>query len=409
MHVAILNTRVRILSFPKENLPIWSHDIINLLYRPPRSGYRQEEPFFSLTQNSIEWCLVASTQAFADGFHIPRQARFPRGSGRPYSLTRDMYYVVQVVDNDETEQTNRPIVEMSADFSDAGITIMYISTYQTDFMLIKQRDLREAVTIWLRNAYNVTGLEELQPWNDDVEILRNGQVPHPTDRVIGTREGMDGPADQLEGPALDEQVSAEISFDHEPTEPPVVEPPPPPPLPAPQPASLSIMDFRVRQVSPPYHRRYDWIYSFMSALFFPRTMGLRPHLVRFMSYVAAGEEISLTAPHDFLACLDPEYNDPDSRPQYFRLFEILYRNNLSRSGLVYDMSRRMADADIDLMYVSTYHTACLMVPERDFVTARGILDSHQHIQSTPDASDSGDEGDDDDCLSQPPTGPIRRV
>ncbi|KAJ1983851.1 hypothetical protein H4R33_004594 [Dimargaris cristalligena] len=382
MRIAILNTRVRILSIPKVYLPLWTHDLIRLMYSPNRTTLVPSEPFFYLTENSVEWCVVASIEAFEAGFTIPRQARLQNIPGKTHSLTRDVYYVVQVENDDENTDSGRPILEMTAAFAGANITIMYISTYQTDFMLIKQTDFQKAHDIWLESDYDIVGLNELAPWLHDLPPPR---MPRTTsiNQDLPVASGFANLAiSEVEGGPR-EGLSTVPSFEQSRAATP------------PQPARLVMTDFRVRQMGLSYSRRREWIYNLIHALFLPETMGLSSRESRFISYVVADEEISLIAPPHIINCLGSDHIRHHSQITYHRLFEIFYRNNLSRSGLVYDVSELMNEADIELMYITTYHTACIVVRESDFAAARVILDSHEHVQNTDDGGDSSDEYADD--------------
>ncbi|KAJ1979217.1 hypothetical protein H4R34_002913 [Dimargaris verticillata] len=403
MHISFINTRVRILSFPKETLPLWTHDIMRLMYTPASSKSTvKPEPFLCITENSVEYCVIASVAAFEKGFSCPRQVRFPNTSGRYYSLTHDVYYVVQVESEDEQEYQSRTILEMSAAFARAKIAIMYISTYQTDILLVKECDLRDAVCLWFEADYHVSGLNLVEPWKytplNTKTPAFTSEAPSPSAAPVPEvePEAVEPPAAGLAfGPAATEHPgidSDDVVVSGKPES--VVDLPSGPLVPA----QLRIMDFRVRQVGLPISHKPEWLPLLFHILFFPEMLGLARSTDRFISFVAANHEVSFVGPQNVIEVLRRTGIDASPQPRYYRLFQILYRKNLKRSGLVYDMSEEMNKANIELMYVTTYHTACIMVDEENFGVTQNILHSHQHFSSTSEGNDDSNDSEADSAL-----------
>ncbi|KAJ1971635.1 hypothetical protein H4R35_005146 [Dimargaris xerosporica] len=395
MHISFINTRVRILSFPKETLPLWTHDIMRLMYTPASSKSTiKPEPFLCITENSVEYCVIASVGAFEKGFACPRKVRFPNTTGRYYSLTRDVYYVVQVESEDEQE--------MSAAFARAKIAIMYISTYQTDILLVKECDLRDAVCLWFESNYHVSGLNLVEPWKytplSSKSPAFTSETPFLPESLVPEVEPEDDDP-PIAGLALDPEATEHPNSDNddvvEPGKPESVVGLTPGPL---VPAQLHIMDFRVRQVGLPISHKPEWLPLLFHILFFPEMLGLTCSTDRFISFVAANHEVSFVGPQNIIEVLRRTGIDASPQPRYYRLFQILYRKNLKRSGLVYDMSEEMNKANIELMYVTTYHTACIMVDEENFGVAQNILHSHQHFSSTSEGNDDSNESEADSAL-----------
>ncbi|KAJ1964823.1 hypothetical protein IWQ62_002825 [Dispira parvispora] len=395
MHVALLNTRVRILSFPKALLPIWSHDIQRLM-QPPTSprNHVTPEPFFAFTENSVECCIVASAAAFDQGFAVPKKARFPHLPGKPYMLTRDIYYVMQVQTDDEDDYGNRPLLEMSENMANAEIPIMYISTFQTDFLLLKQRDLNKAYQIWTQLNYTVYGLDILALWDDPEP------PPMPSQSQAIPQAVSSGDANCTDGynVALTTDVHPQASQQDtslpDPASPTdsslVLGDKVQPDGSSSSPLTLDVIEHHVRQIDFTYQRRNEWLQTLIFALLYPDLVGMALGMQRFVSYVAAEDEVSLTANPCLLKSFGRDHVNSSMESNLYQLFEIHYRNTLRRVGLVFDLAQRIDQRHLELMYITTYHTACLMVKDQCVDIAREIVGSYALLPDNVD-DDNSDE------------------
>ena len=95
---------------PNEALPVWAR------------GAR----FLSVTRTADELSIVCEEEAVPDGVHAERNRRLMQIEGRlAFTLTG-------------------VLASVAAPLAKAGISIFAVSTYDTDYLLVSDKDLREA-------------------------------------------------------------------------------------------------------------------------------------------------------------------------------------------------------------------------------------------------------------------------
>ncbi|KAJ1651860.1 hypothetical protein IWQ61_007675 [Dispira simplex] len=299
---------------------------------------------------------------------------------------------MQVQTDDEDDYDNRPLLEMSENMANAEIPIMYISTFQTDFLLLKQRDLNKAYQIWTELKYTVYGLDILAPWDDpdpppmyprnhaNPELVPREDMNHPDNRdailtadVHPETSQQDKALPNTASPADNSSVLGdEVQPDGS----------------SPSSSMLDVIEHHVRQLDFTYQRRNEWLQTLIFALFYPDLVGMAPGMQRFVSYVAADDEVSLTANPSLLKPFGRDHVNSSMESNLYQLFEIHYRNTLRRVGLVFDLAERIDQRNLELMYITTYHTACLMVKDQCGDIAREIVGSYALLPDNIDDENS---------------------
>lgn len=149
--ITLLETPLFLISVPRDELNKYMQPIVGcILFNPRRE-------FFSLTGNSIEWSVVANKET-ADAFLTLDPAcavcKFPLQA-----------YQVDI----PVDSINR-IDRLSRVLSAAHISIFYLSTYQTDFVFVKQRHTKRVLETLKSNGFEVDCAIDL---DIDDNLLRN--------------------------------------------------------------------------------------------------------------------------------------------------------------------------------------------------------------------------------------------
>ncbi|KXS13208.1 hypothetical protein M427DRAFT_136786 [Gonapodya prolifera JEL478] len=150
MSVSILPNRLQILTCPKSSLRCIAHAVIrNLLF--PRS----RENFFSYTENALEVSIIADVSTVKEDFP-------PSGSPLCPGLViaEDPFRALEI-EYDYDESSGQRINELSAPLARAGISIFYLSTYQTDFVFVKERRLAYVISTLQKEDFVFVDLDTL--------------------------------------------------------------------------------------------------------------------------------------------------------------------------------------------------------------------------------------------------------
>ncbi|KAF9427699.1 GATS protein-like 3 [Entomortierella beljakovae] len=98
-------------------------------------GHR--DTLFSLTQNALEMAIVADVNVITDDFLSLNLEGM--------MVTEDIFYAFMVDDPDGINNSGCRINELSALLSRSGISIFYVSTRITDFILVKEKRLKSVL------------------------------------------------------------------------------------------------------------------------------------------------------------------------------------------------------------------------------------------------------------------------
>lgn len=111
--------KLSLLSFKRSDLKLMMHSIIQSLYFTADPYH-----FYTLTENQVECTIITSHAS-----HYP-----------PEASKNEVFYRALMIDNDHSNP--QLISQISAPLAKAGISIFYLSTYQTDYLFVKERRLK---------------------------------------------------------------------------------------------------------------------------------------------------------------------------------------------------------------------------------------------------------------------------
>ncbi|KAG0205153.1 hypothetical protein BGX33_008053 [Mortierella sp. NVP41] len=127
MTVSLLSDRLCLLRFPRDELEACSHSILkHIVFRAYRRT--RDEPLFSYIDNSLEISIFGDYQAISRDF--------PKDLCPGLEISKHVYRALQV-DNDDAFNSSR-ICTIVEPLAKAGVSIFYMSTYQTDLLFVQE-------------------------------------------------------------------------------------------------------------------------------------------------------------------------------------------------------------------------------------------------------------------------------
>ncbi|KAJ6538568.1 hypothetical protein DFH09DRAFT_1177246 [Mycena vulgaris] len=140
-----LPTAVSIVSIPRARLDALSHPVLRALLHPAPA-------FLSITCNALELSLFAEPESLTAFDAIARADRASTSSSpdlEPVEISHDRWSVLQIDSHsDQLDNAGARVNELSAPLAAAGISILYQSSYMSDFIFVKERRLAEAMSLF---------------------------------------------------------------------------------------------------------------------------------------------------------------------------------------------------------------------------------------------------------------------
>ncbi|CEG75530.1 hypothetical protein RMATCC62417_10556 [Rhizopus microsporus] len=196
-----------------------------------------------------------------------------------------------------------------------------MSTYQTDYVLVKERRLRQAI-----------------------ELL--GQLGYQFDQ------------DSLESYLGDSPPSSSHTSQEDLKE---------------EDFEKSVLTDELQCVGLNPHLRSEWAMTVLKILSYPELITPDGDSRRFFSYTASNEGISLIANQAILDLFSEADIFQDEESPRYRVIQVnLAGSNLDRCGIVWSISRPLA-AHMNLLYLSTFKSANVLVSSDDLPRAEEIL------------------------------------
>ncbi|KIJ69959.1 hypothetical protein HYDPIDRAFT_104631 [Hydnomerulius pinastri MD-312] len=154
--ITLLPVSLSLVHIPRSRLPQLSHPILRQILQP-------NPTFLNVTCNEIELSLFAEHHVLEDFESIARRdrqrqrSRSGSGSSRKRTVLSDddrveMSYekwnVLQIDSHsDQLDNSGARVHELSAPLAAAGISILYHSSYMSDFIFVKETRLREVMVL----------------------------------------------------------------------------------------------------------------------------------------------------------------------------------------------------------------------------------------------------------------------
>ncbi|KAH0587850.1 hypothetical protein H2248_006605 [Termitomyces sp. 'cryptogamus'] len=161
--ISLLPSSLSLVHIPRSRLPHLSHPILRQVLRP-------DPTFLNITCNEFELSLFADESVLEDFEPIARKdrlkqrARHSSNSGRvsrsreiePVEVSYERWCVLQVDShNDQLDTSGARVNEVSAPLAAAGISILYQSSYMSDFILVKESRLQETMSLLAEAGFEI--------------------------------------------------------------------------------------------------------------------------------------------------------------------------------------------------------------------------------------------------------------
>ncbi|KAI9486935.1 MAG: hypothetical protein EXX96DRAFT_614734 [Benjaminiella poitrasii] len=310
--IFVLSPRVKVLHFPSSFLIHVTHAIVKLLLF---SDTNADDYFFSFTENAYGISIVANQHVIEEDFLPALRQTNCSDLGVPESVFR----VLQVDDEGGQELSGKRISEISEPLADGRFSILYISTYQTDFVLVNESKLSKAINTLRRHGFEVEEEED------------------------NTSRNLDSPIDE------DEEDLNSSSGTTSPTDPTHFL------------LDTNVLENELQCVGLNRYYHSNWIHTIIKILCYPELIHHDDISYKYYTRIIATFEET-----------DSIMKEEDGST--LRIIQVHFSgSNIERCGIVRHISKPLAvDAHINMLYLSTFMTANIIVSAEDLERAVDI-------------------------------------
>lgn len=170
--ITLLPVSLSLVHIPRARLPHLTHPVLRQILQP-------NPIFLNVTCNEIELTLFAEHRNLADLERVARQDRQRQrsrsGSGssrkRPslsdddrVEITCERWNVLQIDSHsDQMDNSGARVHELSAPLAAAGISILYQSSYMSDFIFVKQSRLHQVIALLTTAGFDLYSSDGAEP------------------------------------------------------------------------------------------------------------------------------------------------------------------------------------------------------------------------------------------------------
>ncbi|KAL0089603.1 hypothetical protein J3Q64DRAFT_1729410 [Phycomyces blakesleeanus] len=340
--ITILPTKVKLLHFPRSHLPHATHAIVKQLFF---KQVNDPDHFFSFTENAYEISIVAD-KATIDNDFMPVLLET---QCQDMGTSPDTFRVLQVDGEGGQDSSGRRISDLSGPLAQGKFSIFYMSTYQTDFVLIKERRLRRAVSLLQEHGFDIDD-ENIENSDTTTQHTQEPQL-----KSLRSHNGSDAAVSISVDPRISNIYPRDLF-------------------------ESCVLEDELRCVGLNPHYRSQYINTVLKIICYPEMIlkNYNNEETRFFSYTASSDGISLVADRRILELFsdDQIFQDEDTGSS-FRVIQVnLAGSNLDRCGIVRSISHPLVtEAQINLLYLSTFKSANILVSADELEKAEKILAS----------------------------------
>jgi len=310
MHLTTLPILLRLVKLKnKQDLPLYMHPISSQVLQP-------QDDFFSFTITTHEVSLIVTEE---------RLKKFPKEG---LEMSPVIYKPLQI-DDIGIEQSGQRINQLSECLALAGISIFYLTTYQTDFILVKESTVPEALAA-LKSRFHVDSFTA-----DSLSIDLSQTKPI--------------------DPSLLSQPKPELSF------------------------NLHVYEKKLQIAGVNYDLLPLTAGVFLKTVFFEE--------VEFFSFTISPDGISIIVNKDAMELFPPNALNLGFFESYLRLVGVdLQEFTLEQHGIVNSLSRPLVEGKLNILLISTFATANTLLEEDDLEKGLEILKTQNVIKSISNES-----------------------
>ncbi|KAF9967215.1 GATS protein-like 3 [Mortierella alpina] len=365
MIIDILPFRLQLASLQKSDIPRCTHQLMKLVLFP--AGPRH---FFSYTETDKEVSLILDESHVAD---------FPKDA---LNVCNVIWRAVQIEPGESGLGTEDVVSQVSRPLADINVSIMQISTYDADFTLMPECDLKRALEC-LSSKFSISNnpLEDVGLQVSDLKTWDNAYPLSPTevnslqdalllDSAVRERQAsIDGePQRLLDGMTGDEPATAMASLSLE------------------DPHS-KLRPAEQTKARHPFNADYphrlhitsmEQSLMDMLAIRLLQSIFFDTRLDRFFSFTQTDTTLSLIM-DDATVALFPDHT-LNTHAGDWRLIAIGDGPlGFDECGIVSEFSRPLNDNNISLFYLSTFNSDYIMVNDHDFDQAVACLHATANV------------------------------
>ncbi|CUA73861.1 hypothetical protein RSOLAG22IIIB_01382 [Rhizoctonia solani] len=137
--ITVLDIVLRLCTIPRSRLPETTHYVV-------KQFLRQRPTFLNITLNTSELSIFAEQTTLDDFRPLARRGSLGARSGAPVEISQETWSVLQI-DEDKFGDAGTRVCEISAALARAGISILYQSSYMSDFILVKSSSLPSVIAL----------------------------------------------------------------------------------------------------------------------------------------------------------------------------------------------------------------------------------------------------------------------
>ncbi|CAI6306717.1 unnamed protein product [Periconia digitata] len=157
-HIQFLDTQLALIHVPLNLYPRFLQPILQLLLPNesrsnsvqcngngavlPPQGWPYEHPFINISVTPVE-CSVVCSRALADELFVPVLNALDPNERKQISITQEDYVVMQI--DGEGLDAGQRVLELTSPLALAGISIFFITTYFSDYILVSNRHRSQVV------------------------------------------------------------------------------------------------------------------------------------------------------------------------------------------------------------------------------------------------------------------------
>lgn len=332
MDLHILDHRLRVTSISKSGLVNYTHPLIKLIFLPNRTRCK----FFSITETPENYTVVLDEEGFKD---LPQSEYL--------QVECSLWLPLNVVSNGNTSSNSQQAGGVTkiarsviAPLARQGVSVFMLSTYQTDFILVREKDL-SVVVHTLEAEFNIYR-----------EVAGEPQPVLHTDGQNGFhRNGREVPQAVVHPLLIPQNQFCVMSLDPE-------------TLPA---LATTLIDVLFYSNSPK-----DGSDS--------NTQDM--DCIRFFSFSLIEGYISLVMDTDAQKKFPADLLFTSSSGELWRMVRIGGQPlGFDECGIVAQISQPLADKDISAYYISTFSFDHALVPEEDLVIVTEMLQQQREKSS----------------------------
>ncbi|CAL8344732.1 unnamed protein product [Lota lota] len=334
MDLHILDHRLRVTSISKDGLVHFTHPLIKLIFLRNRTGCK----FFSLTETPENYTVVLDEEGFKE--LQPSEHMQVEGS---------VWLPLNVVSNGNVSSSSQAVgvtkiaKSVIAPLAEQHVSVFMLSTYQTDFILVREQDLAVVVST-LEEEFSI--FREVEGESVPVQEVRNGLHKNGKEAIQPTVHPVLIPQNHFCVMSLDPDTLPSIA--------------------------TTLIDVLF------YSNRSDPKEGT------PSTADPELDCIKFFSFSLIDGYISLVMDTEAQRQFPADLLFTSSSGELWRMVRIGGQPlGFDECGIVAQISQPLADSDISAYYISTFSFDHALVPEEDIGRVTEML---RHQRKEPAAS-----------------------